>query len=440
MSAVSESAVSESAVSESAVSESAVSESAVSESGDSDAVTSDSSETQRPSIKYRKLLPRIETTHDALILRPAPFSEPQVEEIPIPSMLPGSVLLRILATPLHSYSKLGFDFYNPKRSPHEQPFIPGSSAIARVSRVGDDATALRIGQLVFFDSVMKGRDSPETIRFCNPVYHGFDPQKMEVIDSSGFADGSYAEFMRAPLENCYPLDEAKLTGHPREWGFAYTPAQLCALATFLRPFGGLSSIDVKPGETVLISPATYPNGVAACMVALAMGAKVVACCHDDAKLVQLNQILSHTHNGSCERITTITWTGNGTKDVRNINACGPMDAFLDISPPGAQGSLHLRTGIMSLRPGGRVSLMGAYDELEIPNLFVTRCNITLKGNWMHERKDVLALIKMVEHGNLRLNEEDGCYVVGEFGLDQWKEALEAANKLTGIGESVVFSF
>lgn len=87
-----------------------------------------------------------------------------------------------------------------------------------------------------------------------------------------------------------------------------------------------------------------------------------------------------------------------------------------------------------------MSLMGAYDELEIPNLFVTRCNITLKGNWMHERKDVLALIKMVEHGNLRLNEEDGCYVVGEFGLDQWKEALEAANKLTGIGESVVFSF
>jgi hypothetical protein len=36
-----------------------------------------------------------------------------------------------------------------------------------------------------------------------------------------------------------------------------------------------------------------------CTVNWVLGAKVVACCHDDAKLVQLNQILSHTHNGSC---------------------------------------------------------------------------------------------------------------------------------------------
>lgn len=93
-----------------------------------------------------------------------------------------------------------------------------------------------------------------------------------------------------------------------------------------------------------------------------------------------------------------------------------------------------------LMPVGRVSLMGAYENLEIPNLFVTLCNITLKGNWMYERNNVLALIKMVEKGNLRLKEEDGCSVVGEFGLDQWREALTAANQLTGIGESVVFSF
>lgn len=189
----------------------------------------------------------------------------------MPSLLPGSVLLRILATPLHSFSKLGFDFYNHFRSPYEIPIIPGSSAIARVSQVGDDATTLKVGQLIFFDSVMKGRDNPEMVRFSNPVYHGFDSQIKEIMAYSGFADGSYAEFMRAPLENCYPLDEGKLMGDPTNWGFNYTPEQLCAIATFLRPFGGLSSIDVKPGETVLISPATYPNGVAACMVALAMG-------------------------------------------------------------------------------------------------------------------------------------------------------------------------
>lgn len=233
-------------------------------------LSTDSLHTRHPNISCRKLLPSVHSTHHALILRPAPFTEPQVEEVPIPTLLPGSVLLRILTTPLHSYRRLCLEFYNPARS-HQKPFIPGSSAIARVSRVGDDATILEVGQLVFFDSVMKGRDSPETVKFSNPVYHGFDLHSSELLASSGFADGSYAEVMRAPLENCYPLDEAKLMGDPRQWGFAYTPEQLCAIATFLRPFGGLSSIDVKASETVFISPATSPNGAAACMVALAMG-------------------------------------------------------------------------------------------------------------------------------------------------------------------------
>lgn len=76
----------------------------------------------------------------------------------------------------------------------------------------------------------------------------------------------------------------------------------------------------------------------------------------------------------------IIWTGNCTKDIRNIRMFGSMDAFLDISTPGTGGFLCLKFGIMSLRPGGRVSLMGGCEDLEILNLFVTRCNITLKGN------------------------------------------------------------
>ncbi|KAJ5375757.1 hypothetical protein N7517_007763 [Penicillium concentricum] len=414
--------------------------SSISESGGDGDATPNSLDTKRSTTVYRTLLPKAHSTHQAFILRPVPFTEPQVEQVPIPSLLPGSVILRILATPLHPYSKQVFGFYNPNGSPHEKPCIPGSSAIARVSQVGDDAISLKVGQLVFFDPVMKGRDSPETVRFPNPVHHGFDVQSTRMIASSGFADGSYAELMRAPLENCYPLDEAKLMGDPMNWGFAYTPEQLCAIATFLRPFGGLANIDVKPGEAILISPATSPKGVAACMVALAMGARVVACCHNEAKLLHLNQTLARTRNGSDERISTVTWTGDCTKDVLNIQTFGAMDAFLDISPPGARGSSHLESGILSLRPGGRVGLMGAYKRIEIPHQFVMRCNITLKGNWMYERKDALALIKMVERGNLRLKEEDGCYVVGQFRLYQWKEAMVAASQLNGIGESVVFSF
>ncbi|KAJ5505088.1 hypothetical protein N7463_007962 [Penicillium fimorum] len=109
---------------------------------------------------------------------------------------------------------------------------------------------------------------------------------------------------------------------------------------------------------------------------------MVACCHNDAKLLHLNRTLARIRNGSDERISTVTWTGNCTEDVLNIQTFGPMDAFLDISPLGAWGSSHLESGIMSLRPGGRVSLMGAYEQIEIPHQFLMRCNITLKSEMM----------------------------------------------------------
>jgi hypothetical protein len=40
------------------------------------------------------------------------------------------------------------------------------------------------------------------------------------------------------------------------------------------PFGGLTDIDVKPGETVGITPATGTYGAAAVTTALGMGARV----------------------------------------------------------------------------------------------------------------------------------------------------------------------
>lgn len=154
----------------------------------------------------------------------------------------------------------------------------------------------------------------------------------------------------------------------------------------------------------------------------------------------METILSHTANGINARIRTIKWTGNPDFDLKAMREFGPIDAFFDISPPGAHKSSHLRTGIMSLKLGGRVSLMGSYQELTIPNAFITRNDITLKGNWMYERKDVLAIIKMVENGNLELYDEDGCFSIRRFRLKNWENALEMASSQTTLGESTVFIF
>lgn len=215
--------------------------------------------------------PPIPSRHYALMLNCDPTIEPKVDSTQVPNLRAGGVLLRILATPIPAYTKLAFDTRGRIDTCNETPIIPGSSAIARVVRVGNDATSLQINQLVFFDPLLRARDSPERVRFASLVYHGLNASCFNSLECSGYADGSYAQYMRAPLENCYLLDEARLLGDPKDGGLKYKTYQLCEIARLLRPFGGLNSIGVKPGETVLVTPATTSNGGAACMIALAMG-------------------------------------------------------------------------------------------------------------------------------------------------------------------------
>jgi len=167
---------------------------------------------------------------------------------------------------------------------------------------------------------------------------------------------------------------------------------------------------------------------------------VIGWSFDKIELLYMEFILSKIGNGYSDRVRTKAWTNNHDYDLQTLREVGSIDAFFDVSPPGAQNSSHLRTGIMSLILGGRVSLMGSYQDITIPNAFVTRNDITLKGNWMYERKDVLAMIKMVENKHFKLYEWGGAFVIRRFRLNQWKKALEMASTQTGMGGSVVFAF
>lgn len=80
-------------------------------------------------------------------------------------------------------------------------------------------------------------------------------------------DGGFAQFVMSPVENVFVL------GSPADGGLGWDTAQLGALSTASVPFGGLRAVDLKPGETVAIAPATGNFGSAGVVVALAMGAR-----------------------------------------------------------------------------------------------------------------------------------------------------------------------
>lgn len=382
------------------------------------------------------------STHRALVLRDV-NQDPKVEEVTSPQVTPGAAVLRVLLTPILSYMK-DIVIGNTRKYNFPLPIVPGVSAIGRIVALGQDATSLEIGQLVLFDCFIGARDAqngPE--QFLSAISGGFSAASERLMAEGGFRDGSYAEYMRVPLENLFLLDEARLLGSPSSGGLGLQLEDLCQFTLLAVPHGGFSSVGLKPGETVLISPATGPFGGGAVRIALSMGAKVLAWGRNEEKLKALKATFDGIDSGRFKDMLEIVKLHNDPdKDAEAIKVAAggsTIDVFFDISPNEALESTHLKTGIQSLRHGGRVSLMGGQrGDVSIPHFFVMRRDITLKGKWMYTRDDLLHLVKMVQAGVVKIGKAGGRKVTGVFGLDDWKQALDHAAAEAGLGKQVLF--
>lgn len=344
------------------------------------------------------------------------YAEPLVvKSIPVPEAIPGSAIVKVLAVPVISYSR---EVYNGTRKyPYITPLVPGTSALGRVAALGVDSTFLRIGQLVLVDATIHSRDNPDDI-----ILHGLTAGATEgsqKLMRDAWRDGTYAEYTRVPLEVVFPLNEGRLMGE-----LGYTATELSTLGKYLVPFGGLKDINLQAGETIIVSPATGAFGGAAVAVAVAMGATVVAMGRNEGSL----KALSDQFQG---RVKTVKVTDSVTNDTAALKkaAGGLVDAAFEISPPQAAKSTMIKSCIGALRRRGRMSFMGGIrEDIAIPIHAVMRNDLTLKGKWMFGRDEVLALIKMVETGVLKIGARGGVESVKAFGFGDWKEAFDTASE------------
>ncbi|CAI7629943.1 unnamed protein product [Penicillium pancosmium] len=338
-----------------------------------------------------------------------------LETRPTPQPTSGSAVIKILAAAVLSYSR---DIYNGTRKYElATPSVPGSGAIGRVAAIGPDAAKLQVGDLVFIDIYIRGRDD-YSVGALSGINDGHSEASKRMMRGE-WRDSTYAEYARLPLENCFSLNEKRLLGSPTEGGLGYTIDELLYVAVQLVPFGGLRSIGLAVCDKVIISPATGAFGSAAVQVALAMGASVIAMGRNNEALENLKSKLSP--DASEDRIQLIQITNDLQQEVEALAKLGPADAFFDTSP----------------QHSGRICLMGgAMGDMAIPASPVVRRNLTIKGKWMYERDDILKLIQMVESGALKLGREAGCRIVGRFPMEKWKEAFDAAAEHAGPGERV----
>ncbi|MBB4259776.1 MULTISPECIES: zinc-binding alcohol dehydrogenase family protein [unclassified Bradyrhizobium] len=337
------------------------------------------------------------------------FGSPLViEHVPEPIIGTGEVVVDVVATRVLSYMNEVFD--GTRNYALDLPVIPGPGGIGRVRAIGPDATKLSVGDWVFCDPTVRSRDDVVAPDIALQGLTAAGPGGMRL--QQHFRHGSFAEQMRLPTENVKRLGAIA----PEE------ATQWCALGTLLVPYGGFLAANLRPGETVLVSGATGNFGSAAVSVALAMGAAgVVAPGRNEKILADLGRRFGN-------RVRPVKLTGNEDHDREAMKraAPGPIDCVFDIMPPSVSTEV-VRAAIMTVRPYGRVALMGGVGMaggagLELPYPWIMRNCISIHGVWMYPRDAASRLIALVRAGQLRLEE----YETTAFGLDQANEAVAYA--------------
>ncbi|KAI4184973.1 MAG: hypothetical protein L6R41_004408 [Letrouitia leprolyta] len=349
-----------------------------------------------------------------------------IRSLPVPSPCEGSALVRILGAGVISYQLEIFSGVRDYDLP--TPLVGGFSAIGRVVTVGSDAVALEPGMLVFVDCIIRGRDDQDAV-ILSANSDGFNERSKKLMRDV-WRNGTFAEYAKVPLENCIPLDENRLCGELR-----YSPQDLAYMGYLLVGFGGLRDIKLEAGETIIICPATGGFGGAAVLVAIAMGARVIAMGRNEQELMRLKEQVNESGHGNF--VETVKISGDEEKDTATLHGFGSIDAVLDLSPPAAAQSTYLNSAIAALRRKGRASLMGGFPSGPGVEWKVISEDITLKGKFMYEREDVLLMVKMLERGLFPKKQD---FVnVKVFGLDEWNSALKIATEYTGIGRFVVIA-
>ncbi|TAQ88622.1 hypothetical protein B7494_g3075 [Chlorociboria aeruginascens] len=365
-------------------------------------------------------------THKALVLNSL-TSPPSVQKLPTPQPTPGSVVVHMLAVNIPTYAR---EIYNGTRKyPFPLPLVIGTSGVGRIAAIGSDTTAFTPGQLVLIDSFIRARDDP-TSAILMGIHQG-NTAGSKTLMHGEWKDATYAEYAKVPLENCYALDEIRLLGGREEGGLGYKIEELADLSTLAVSYGGLADVAVKPGETVIVAPATGRFGSAAVKLAAAMGARVVAM----GRNVEILKRLAEN-----ERVEYVPITGDIEAETAALKEFGPIDIYFDISPAAAATSSHLKSCILSLKHSGRISWMGGIGtDVGVPYGLFMHKDLMLKGKWMYSKENVKELIKMAEVGVLDLRNGAGSTTsIDTFPLENWDNAFTAAADGLGKGGVALF--
>lgn len=306
------------------------------------------------------------------------------DDVPVPSVRPGSVLIRMQASTVMSYMQAYVKGKLPIYRAPPGPFVPGGSGIGVIHEVGDDVWHLRPGQRVAISSHLVAQ---ENVRNPGQILLGITGQgDVAARMQQHWPNGTLAEYALVPASVVTPAEGLDELSAP----------QLAVTMRHLIPYGGLLRSRLAAGETVVVSGATGAYGSAAVMVALAMGARqIVAMGRDPSKLDSLVAAAG-------PRVKPFAASGDSAADAIRLNDMtgGGADVAFDMVGGATDPNMTL-AALRSLAPGGRLVLMGSMTvPLPLPYLEVMLNGWEIMGCFMYPANAYRRLLDLCRGGLL----------------------------------------
>lgn len=180
----------------------------------------------------------------------------RIEEVPIPTIKPGEILVKVQAASICG-TDLRIYHGNHRMYPPGTIRIPGHEVVGTIAEIGPGLSNLKIGERVFIAPNMGCGHCAQCVSGNNNLCTSYDAIGVTI-------DGGFAEYMRVPVN-------AVQQGNV----IAVSERVDAAVAALMEPFAcvlrGQNALHIQPGEIVLVIGAG-PIGVMHTKLAKARGA------------------------------------------------------------------------------------------------------------------------------------------------------------------------
>jgi zinc-binding alcohol dehydrogenase/oxidoreductase len=300
----------------------------------------------------------------AIVVRePGGAEQLRLAEWPAPQPGPAEVVVALRAAALNRRDLL---MRSRPQMAAMMPFVPGSDGAGVVAEVGAGVQRVKAGEpVVIYPSLRWG------------ILESHPSPEFEIL--GGPTDGTYAQFIRLPADNVFPM--------PAHLSFEEAAAFPLAGLTAWRAL--ISKAHIKPGERLLIPGAGSGVATLALQIAKLAGASVYVTSHSDEKLARA---LALGADGG------VNYTQADWPDRIKALSGGGVEVILD-----SVGAATFSQNLELLVPGGRLvtfgTTSGSSTALEIRQFYHKQ--ISLLGTTMGSPKEFVEMLAAVNAGRIK---------------------------------------